>query len=150
MPHMYDGRNKTFFFFSEEFRRVINYNASNVQVPTLDERQGTFQNPVCLALSADFSTCTQTGTKVTTFSPLAQAYVKDIFSKLPAPTNGNNLFVPLRGIFNARQEIVRIDHNVGSKLSLSGRFLHDSIPTIEPGGLFTGFFLPGVQTTQTD
>src|SRR5204862_4431805 len=51
IPSVYDGRNKTFFFFSEEFRRVINYNASNVQVPTLDERQGIFANPVCAALS---------------------------------------------------------------------------------------------------
>src|SRR5437867_4644768 len=150
VPRVYDGRNKTFFFFSEEFRRVINYNASNVQVPTLDERQGIFANPVCTALSADFSTCTDTGTRITNISPLAQAYVKDIFSKLPAPTNGNNLLVPLRGVFNARQEIIRIDHNVGQKLSLSGRYLHDTIPTIEPGGLFTNLFLPGVSTTQTD
>lgn len=150
IPDLYDGRNKTFFFFSEEFRRVINYNASNVQVPTLNERQGIFANPVCTALSADFSTCAATGTTVTNISPLAQAYVKDIFSKLPAPTNGNNLFVPLRGVFNARQEIVRIDHNIGQKLSLSGRYLHDSIPTIEPGGLFTNNFTPGVATTQTN
>ena len=150
IPHVYDGRNKTFFFFSEEFRRVINYNAANAQIPTVDERQGIFANPVCTALSADFNTCTDTGTRITNISPLAQAYVKDIFSKLPAPANGNNIFVPLRGVFNARQEIARIDHNVGSKLSLSGRFLHDSIPTIEPGGLFTNVFTPGVATTQTD
>ncbi len=150
IPSVYDGRNKTFFFFSEEFRRVINYNANNVQIPTLDERQGIFANPVCTALSADFSTCTDTGTRITNISPLAQAYIKDIFSKLPAPANGNNLFVPLRGVFNARQEIVRIDHNIGQKLSLSGRFLHDSIPTIEPGGLFTNNFSPGVATTQTN
>src|SRR5262249_11347062 len=112
IPHLIDGRNKTFFFFSEEFRRVINYNASNVQVPTLDERRGVFANPVCTALSNDFSTCTATGTTITSISPLAQSYIKDIFSKLPAPTDGNNLLVPLRGIFNARQEIIRVNHNV--------------------------------------
>ncbi len=143
-------KNKTFFFFSEEFRRVVNYNASNVQIPTLDERQGTFANPVCTALSADFSTCTATGATITNISPLAQAYIKNIFSKLPAPTNGNNLSVPLRGVFNARQEIIRIDHNFGPRLALSGRFLHDAIPTIEPGGLFTNNFSPGVATTQTN
>ena len=150
IPNVYDGRNKTFFFFSEEFRRVINYNANNVQIPTLEERQGIFVNPVCTALSADFSTCTDTGTRITNISPLAQAYIKDIFSKLPAPTDGNNLALPLRGVFNARQEIVRIDHNIGQKLSLTGRFLHDSIPTIEPGGLFTNIFMPGVSTTKTN
>src|SRR5262245_19453461 len=87
IPSVYDGRNKTFFFFSQEFRRVINYNANNVQIPTLDERQGIFANPVCTALSADFSTCTETGTRITNISPLAQAYIKDIFAKLPAPTD---------------------------------------------------------------
>ena len=82
--------------------------------------------------------------------PLAQAYVKNIFSKLPAPNNGNNLLAPLRGVFNSRQEIIRIDHTFSPQLSLSGRFLHDSIPTIEPGGLFTNNFSPGVATTETD
>src|SRR5436309_1752332 len=95
VPRVYDGRNKTFFSFSEEFRRVINYNANNVQVPTLDERQGIFANPVCTALSADFSTCTDTGTRIPNISPLAQAYLKDIIPKLPAPPNGNNLSLPL-------------------------------------------------------
>ncbi len=147
---LYNGTNKTFFFFSEEFRRVVNYNASNVQVPTLAERQGNFVNPVCTALSADFSTCTATGTSITTISPLAQAYIKDVFSKLPAPTNGNNLLVPLRGVFNARQEIIRVDHTFSPMLAVTGRFLHDSIPTTEPGGLFTNNFSPGVATTETD
>jgi hypothetical protein len=150
IPSVYDGRNKTFFFFSQEFRRVINYNANNAVIPTLEERQGIFANPVCTNLSADFSTCTETGTRITNISPLAQAYIKDIFSKLPAPVDGNNLALPLRGVFNARQEIIRIDHNIGQKLALSGRYLHDSIPTIEPGGLFTNNFSPGVATTQTN
>src|SRR5207244_13354035 len=113
MPHIYDGRDKTFFCLTEEFRRVINYNAANAQIPTVDERQGIFANPVCTALSADFSTCTDTGTRITNISPLAQAYVKDIFSKLPAPANGNNIFVPLRGVFNARPEITMLDQHLG-------------------------------------
>jgi hypothetical protein len=150
IPGVYNGKNKTFFFFSQEFRRVINYNASNVQVPTADERRGIFANPVCTQLSADQSTCLATGTQITNINPIAQQYITDIYSKLPLPTSGNNLFVPLRGVFNARQEIVKVDHNFGQKLLLSGRFLHDSIPTIEPGGLFTNNFTPGVATTATD
>ncbi|MBI4475459.1 MAG: TonB-dependent receptor, partial [Acidobacteria bacterium] len=94
--------------------------------------------------------CTQTGTRITNISPLAQAYIRNIFSKLPPPASGNNLSVPLRGVFNARQEIIRIDHNFGDRMSMSGRFLHDSIPTVEPGGLFTNNFSPGVATTETN
>ncbi|HYP15092.1 MAG TPA: carboxypeptidase regulatory-like domain-containing protein [Bryobacteraceae bacterium] len=149
IPRLYDGRRRTFFFFSHEFRRTINYNAQNVQIPTLEERQGIFSTPVCIALSADRTTCAETGTRVTNINPVAAAYIQDIYSKLPAPTNGNNLFVPLRGVFNARQEIIKVDHNFGEKLMLSGRFLHDSIPTIEPAGLFTNNYTPGVATTET-
>jgi len=150
VPKLYNGRNRTFFFFSQEYRRVISYNASNVQLPTLDERQGIFANPVCVVISADGSTCSETSTRITNINPIARQYITDIFSKLPAPTNGNNLFVPLRGTYNARQEIIKIDHTFGTMLALSGRFLHDTIPTQEPGGLFTNNFSPGIATTKTD
>jgi hypothetical protein len=150
IPRIYNGKDKTFFFFSEEFRRVINYNAATVQVPTQAEQQGIFPNPVCVAVSADGASCTQTSTSIGNINPVAQSYIKDVFSKIPPPQSGNNLFTPLRGVFNARQEITRIDHNFGEKLTLSGRYLHDSIPTIEPGGLFTNNFTPGVATTQTN
>lgn len=150
IPRLYNGRSKTFFFFSQEYRRVINYNAQNVQVPTAEERQGIFANPVCIEISADGATCVQTGTRITNINPVARSYIQDIYSKIPNPTSGNNLFVPLRGVFNARQEIVRIDHTFTQKFSVNGRFLHDSIPTIEPGGLFTNNFTPGVATTKTN
>src|SRR6266566_3605118 len=150
LPRVYNGKDKTFFFFSEEFRRVINYNGANVQIPTQAEQQGIFPNPVCVGFSADGATCTQTATAISNINPVAQTYIKDIFSKLPAPQSGNNLFSPIRGTFNARQEIVRIDHNFGQRLTLSGRFLHDSIPTTEPSGYSTNIFTPGVAATQTN
>jgi hypothetical protein len=148
LPRLYNGKNRTFFFFSQEFRRVINYNAQNVQVPTADERQGIFANPVCVAVSG--SACSETATQITNINPVARTYIQDIYSKVPLPTSGNNLYVPLRGVFNARQEIIRIDHNLSEKLAVSGRYLHDSIPTTEPAGLFTNNYTPGVATTSTN
>lgn len=150
LPRVYNGKNKTFFFFSEEFRRVINYNAQTVQIPTANELKGIFPNPVCVSISADGTTCNATGTQITNINPLAQEYIQDIFSKIPAPTSGNNLYNPVRGIFNARQEIVKIDHNFSEKLALSGRYLHDSIPTIEPFGYGTNLATPNVATTSTN
>jgi hypothetical protein len=55
-----------------------------------------------------------------------------------------------RNTFNLRQEIIKIDHTFSPKLVLMGRFENDSIPTEEPGGLFTGSALPGVATTSTN
>ncbi len=58
IPKIYDGRNKTFFFVSEEFTRLITY-AENVQglVPQASERTGDF------SMSADWakSVCVGSG-----------------------------------------------------------------------------------------
>jgi len=152
LPHIYRGKDKTFFFFSEEFRRVINYNGSTVTIPTAAELQGNFPNPVCIGFSADGATCTQQATSIpqSLISQTAKSYVQDVFSKIPPPTAGNNLFAPVRGIFNARQEIVRVDHNLSEKTNIYARYLHDAIPTTEPAGYGTNIFTPGVATTQTN
>ena len=55
-----------------------------------------------------------------------------------------------RNVYNARQELVRIDHTFNEKFSVWGRMLNDSIPTVEPGGLFTGSPLPNVATTKSN
>jgi hypothetical protein len=119
-------------------------------LPTPAELAGTFPDPVCIAIDAS-GNCTATGNQVTNFSPTALAYVKDIYSKIPAPNNANGTLTWTgRNVFNYREENVRIDHNFNSKISVFGRFLDDQIPTVEPGGLFTGLGIPGVATTSTN
>lgn len=151
IPKFYNrDKNKTFFFFSQEFRRVITYSTANGTAPTAAEKQGIFPAPICVSVSAAGS-CLQTGTQVTTINPVAQAYIKDIFSKLPDGTPGTNaLFSALRNVFYARQELYKIDHVFSQKLAISGRYLQDTIPTIEPGGLFTGSPYPNLATTSTN
>lgn len=148
--HYNVNKDKTFFFFSQEFRRVITSGTASAIVPTAAEKSGVFTSPVCVASSG--STCTQTASTIPNINPVAAAYLKDIFSKIPGPQNPatHQLFTPLRNKFNHRQELIRIDHVFGPKLSIFGRFLNDTIPTEEPGGLFTGSPLPGVATTSTD
>jgi hypothetical protein len=148
--HYNQDKDKTFFFFSEEFRRVITYGSSQAIVPTTAEKNGIFTTPVCIASSG--STCTATASTITNINPVAAAYIKDIYSKLPDPQNvtTHSLYVPLRNVYNHRQELIKIDHIFGPKLSIAGRYLNDSIPTIEPGGLFTASPLPGVANTQTN
>ena len=148
IPGVYNtDRNKTFFFFSQEYRRVVNYSSATSTVPTADELQGRFSRPICAGPVT--SPCSETAMQVTNINPMAQAYINDIWSKIPTSPN-NVLVTPLRGIFNARQDMFRIDHNFGSKLNLAFRFLNDSIPTEEPRGLFTNGPLPLVHTTKTN
>lgn len=152
IPGVYNtDKNKTFFFFSEEVRRVITYTAFDALVPTAAQRQGIFATPVCLNAA-----CTQTGNTVTNIDPAAQAYLTDIFNKLPPPPSGCTPGVDCdvvtagRNIFNLHQEILRVDQIFSPSFSVFGKYENDSIPTQEPGGLFRGSPLPGVSNTSTN
>jgi hypothetical protein len=151
-------KDKLFFFFSEEFRRVITSSNFNALVPTAGERQGVFSVPVCVAGTG--TTCTQVlpaGTPISSVmpvSPTAAAYIQSIYNNVPlpnAPGSGPNVLVSSpRSMFNFRQELVRLDYNYNENLAFAFRFINDSIPTQEPGGLFTNNQIPGVASTKTD
>ncbi len=145
--HYNKEKNKTFFFFSEEFRRVITYTTGTAVLPTAGELNGTFPTPVCIAYTG--STCSQTSTQITSIDPVAKAYVNDIFSKLPLGSS-NTLVSLFRNIYNFEQELIRVDHVFSPKLHLWARYLRDDIPTVEPTGLFTGVAVPGVANTSTN
>jgi hypothetical protein len=149
IPKIYNGKNKTFFFFSQEFRRVITYASVQGTAPTAAEKNGIFSSPVCVAQSSS-GTCTDMATQITNINPVAAAYIKDIFSKVPDGSSSHLINLALRNVFNARQELYKIDHVFSSNWTVSGRFIKDSIPTIEPRGLFTGAALPGVSDTSTN
>ena len=155
IPKIYEQTNKTFFFFSEELRRNIIYSTPHAEVPTAAMVGGNFRVPVCIAFDIN-NKCTATGTSIGAIDPIAAAYIKDVFSKYPAPDAGNPASDPfgknstLRGIFNFREEIVKIDHRFNERFSINGKILHDSIPTREPGALFTNIALDNIGTTTTN
>lgn len=147
-------KDKLFFFFSQEFRRVITSNTFNAQVPTAGERQGVFSVPVCVAVTGTL--CTQVlpaGTPISSLAPIsptAAAYVQSIYNNVPLPNaGGNTLVTSPASVFNFRQELVRLDYNFSERLAFAFRFLNDDIPTTEPGGLFTNNQIPGVAATST-
>ncbi len=145
----------TFFFFSQEFRRVIVYPTFNTTVPSAALRQGIFPQDVCIGpVATPCSVVLLAGTSLPQGlrSPLAAAYVQDIYNRLPLPSDAaGSLFFPARGVFNFRQELIRIDHKFSDKVSAYYRFEDDDIPTIEPIGLFSGGAgQPFVSTTQSN
>jgi hypothetical protein len=154
-------KNKTFFFYSEEVRRIINYATFNPTLPTTGMLQGNFIQPVCITtIVSNAITCPAGATPVTSipssqWNPNAAAYIKDIYSKMPllsgtttaATTAG---FFPVRTLLNFREELVKIDHRFSEKFSVWGKFSNDTIPTTEPGGLFSCSTVPGGCTTNTN
>ncbi len=153
IPKVYNGKKHgTYFFFSQEIRRVITYKPVTLTgVPSLAERQGIFTVPVC-ASTGTTGTCTNTGTTtVPITSQLAKEYLKDIYATVGAPdVFGTLVTAPVRNVYNGNQQLVRIDQQLGQKVSIFFRFINDSIPTVEPFGLFQSTGYPGVQITDTN
>src|SRR5690349_10248933 len=161
---MFKKAPRTYFFFSEEQRKDHRYPllTAPAGVPDLQMRQGIFPIDICLsaftAVTNGTPACTSILPKGTPLSsvvpinPVAQQYLNFIYNKLPAPTDPvtRALSAPALGVFNFRQEIIRLDHAVSDKLSMYYRFEYDKIPTIDPSSLFSsGSNLPGVSTTDT-
>ena len=175
IPHLYDGRNKSFFFFSDEARRVVQYTTGTAYVPTAAERSGDFSNAyyapngstiasaqgpvaVCTAFNTTNGTCTAYGSTVTNISPTAKAYLKDIYSLLPTPPSAADIASGLdphalqstvANVFNNNQILVRIDQSFGQHLNVFYRYLHDTFPSISGTGTFSALPLPGLSTTIT-
>jgi Carboxypeptidase regulatory-like domain len=154
IPGVYNtNKEKTFFFFSEEVRRVTTPVTQTSVLPTAQERQGIFQAPVCIAVDASGG-CTATGTQIPSanFDPISAAYLKDVFANMPVPPASDGVLVSVfPGVFNYREELVRADHVINKKVSLMGRLVYDDIPTTEPFGLFgPQSKVPGVANTSTN
>lgn len=157
IPKLYEQKDKTFFFFSEDVRRNLTYAVGTATVPTPAMLNGQFSHPVCVAFDAS-NNCTTRANSISpgSFDPVAKAYITDVFSKYPSPnattlTNPFGFSDSLKNIFNFREEIYKIDHNLTSKIRISGKILRDSIPTQEAIGLFSsGPPLQGIGTTSTN
>jgi len=160
IPGIYEQRNKTFFFFSDEARRIITFTNPGGDVPYAGMINGQFNHVLCTRWfnnNGQTGSCQTYGTSVpsSSWDPVATAYVKDLFSRFPtpnAPTAADpfNYIARLRGVFNFREDMVKIDHVFGPKLTINGKWLHDVNPTIEPYGLFNGgYVVDNLATTAT-
>jgi len=156
IPGIYSrGHDKTFFFFSEEWRRIIRQPTENfVTVPTLRERNGDFSQGTARLFDPT------TGLEFTNkrilsnrIDPVALAVLK-LYPEptIPATTPGvdpNRILVSVPGINNTRQETLRLDHSFSSNQQLTGRYTHDLSQSREVGGLFFGLTVPNIATTDT-
>jgi len=142
-------RDKTFFFFSEEWRKVIRQPTQNIiTVPSLLERSGDFSEPGNVTIFDPLTGLPFPGNKIPQFriDPTALA----VLSVFPEPnvaslTSGrapNRFNVIAPDLQNTRQEVLRVDHNFTSNTRLTGRYTHDLSQTREQGGLFFGASLP--------
>jgi hypothetical protein len=138
LPKLYNGKNRTFFFFAYEAGRYTSGGTISRRVPTAAMRQGDFSGLVTgngqkYTLYDPWSTDTRTWTRqpftnnqipVSRLSPIANY----LYSLTPLPTmdvnplDRDNWFGPGLVIRPEHTETVRIDHRLSERHHLFGRF----------------------------
>jgi hypothetical protein len=164
IPHVYNqDRKKTFFFWSQEWRReTVPQGTISQNVPSAAERGGNFSD-VCPAgtstsfLTASFPDCpfqpgslSPDGSTATPFPsntlPNAGAFsstANALLTLIPG-ANGSNGGFP--AYINSpsypttwREELIRVDHNITDTERLTFRYIHDTWQTINQGPLWGVF-----------
>jgi hypothetical protein len=166
LPKFNKKRDKTFFFYNMEWRKLIQGGNVNTQVPLPANYGGVFSTqikvPLATQLSPDLvaklqglgiapSTASQTSyfpnntIPSQLLDPNAQALLKaGIF---PAPNNGNNRFVGGNKLpTNVREEIARIDHRFNDKVWLFGHYIREQISQTYGTSQWTGDNVPTIGT----
>jgi hypothetical protein len=166
VPNHYNtDKSKTFFFWSQEFRRTRTPGTNILGIPQPEELTGSFVglddssgNPIVLNPASAPAGCITGGNQInpSCFSANAVAYIQNVYknftpnSALSSHTLTENYTFSVSAADDYRQEIVRLDQKLTSKIQVFGRYMQDKVPTQEPGGLFAGGGLPGISSTSTN
>ena len=144
VPNHYNSdKKKTFFFFSEEWRREKNpHTTGAVNVPSDAERTGIFKD-LCSPTAGvidkkNFPDCPvnpATGLRFPGDTVTIGAVGQGLLSLIPKAEAGltNNGFPAVVQTVSLpetwREELVRIDHNINDNYRLTFRYIHDSWQT---------------------
>jgi hypothetical protein len=153
IPGVYNkDKQKTFFFWSEEWRRERVPASFNQVVPYSAERTGDFSDLCLPTPTPDCPIDPRTGSYYDgsqgplPVSPAATALLPLIpvgtVDQPGASAYNTNITLPT----SWREELVRVDHNINDKNRVTFRYIHDSWNTIEPGPIWDSASFPTVQT----
>jgi hypothetical protein len=157
--HYNTSKQKTFFFWSQEWRREIVPSSSffsSTTVPTLAERTGNF-NDVCPGANCPVQPSMLNGqpnpnagqpfpgNQVPIYSP---ATVNGLLAMIPTPNVDPQTWFATPSLpTNWREELFRIDQNFTDKIRGTFRYIHDSWVQDYPVPLWTsGTTFPTIQT----
>jgi len=158
IPKLYHPKkDKTFFFWSEEWRKASTPGTTNITVPTTAELGGVFSTaqitgtnntPIPVAPAGCVTTAGTGPSETWTINPScysqnAAAYLKTFMVPNPPNSGTNQLVESYSQLNNFRQDIVRFDQNVGDRVRIFARFMQDSVPENFPYGLWGTANYPG-------
>ncbi len=151
IPKAYNtAKDKTFFFWSEEWRKVSSPATAQFIVPTPAEMGGIFTGNITSTVSAPPGCITyDAGSNTSTINPTcysqnSNVYIANVYDKFPANTPGSLYTASYSQLNNTREDLVRLDFNISQKLHFFARAMQDETPENFPLGLFEGANFPGV------
>jgi hypothetical protein len=131
--HYNTDKRKTFFFFSEEWRREKNPSSIDQNVPSVAERSGNFTD---LCPGPDCPTANGANPAAIPVTAVGQA----LAALIPTPNTTLGGFPAFAQTVSTpttwREELVRIDHNLTDNERLTFRYIHDSWSTVVPNPLW--------------
>ncbi len=153
IPGLYNkDKQKTFFFWSQEWRRERVPGGFNTTVPYSAERAGDFSDLCLPTPGPDCPTDPRTGAPFDgTQGPLpvdpAAAALLPLIPVGTVDVPGASSYIANVTLPTSwREELVRVDHNINEHNRLTLRYIHDSWNTIEPGPIWDSASFPTVQT----
>lgn len=150
IPHFYNrDRNRTFFFWNQEWRRLIQGSQSSVS-PAFPEswRTGDFSSLLPGSVIKDPKTGQPFGGNIiptNRLDPNAQVFLHTGAFPLPNAAGNNYTSAPAVPT-DVREEILRIDHQITDKISLMGHFIDDLTNQTNPVSLWSSDTYPTIQT----
>jgi hypothetical protein len=127
IPKVYKkSDSKTFFFWSEEWRKTTQPSTDVATVPTSQQLTGSFPgvqlNPGGAPAGCITNSSAAGQINPSCFSQNAKAYIANVYSKFPANAAGGNQYITnVVSLNNYRQDLIRLDQNIGDKIRIFGR-----------------------------
>src|ERR1700685_3818775 len=139
---------QTYFFWSEEWRHSSLPGSTEINVPTAAELGGVFSSAITVAPAGCVTTAGSGSTETWTIAPScfsqnASAYLKAFMAPNPPDIGTGKLDESYTELNNFRQDIIRLDQNVGDKVRVFGRYMQDNVPENFPFGLWGTANYPG-------
>jgi hypothetical protein len=162
VPKVYNAKkDKTFFFWSEEWHKQSTPGSASMPAPSAAMLAGTIAgkftdlpstaSAACVAAMATAYSASSNTTQIPAacYSANSKVYLTNVFSKYQA-NQGSNYFFGYSATNDLRDDIVRVDHYFNEKIHFYARGMNDDMPVAEPMGLWAGNNYPGLVNTTVD
>ncbi len=152
IPHLYNGRNRSFFFVDFEGFRLSQSASVNSQQPTDLERQGIFTEFTQPIINPATGTAFPNQTINVPLNPVSLQLLKLLYPLPTASGTGTNTFELIPYTSNAKRTSFRLDHRISDKDQIRATFLealYGPNPDVGASSLQGGYSGDGEHNTNT-